>query len=76
MQRIFTEDVLGSNGYVKFPAGMIRDFPRETWEGIEQVIGKSLSDFTEVPPEIMHAHTYKERTSGPKRKKLIRKETG
>jgi len=75
MQRIFTEDVLDNGGDVKFPAGMVRDFPRTTWENIEQVIGKSLSEFTDIPPEAFHAQARK-RTSGLTRRKLIRKETG
>lgn len=91
MQRIFTEDVLNSDGNVKFPVGMIRDFPRVTWNNIQKHAGKSLSEFTEVPPEAFGIDA-RRRTSVPsvketvapivadqprsERKKLTRKETG
>lgn len=55
MQRIFTEDILDRNGEVKFPQGMVRDFPRPTWEAIAHSAGKSLDQFTRVPKEALDA---------------------
>jgi len=74
MQRIFTENIMTAQGKVKYPEGMVRDFPHTTWQVIEQVVGKSLDDFSDVPPESFHAQFIE--PSEPKRKKLIRKETG
>lgn len=90
MERIFTEDVLNETGKVKFPVGMVRDFPRETWENIEQASGKSLADFTDIPAGAFQPRDFKgkqephgvsmqldeSKTARPERKKLIRKETG
>lgn len=90
MERIFTEDVLNETGKVKFPVGMVRDFPRETWENIEQASGKSLADFTDIPAGAFQARNFKgkqdpngvfvqlgkSKGTRPERKKLTRKETG
>lgn len=75
MERIFTEDVHSKSGEVKFPAGMIRDFPRETWENIERVSGKSLKEFTDIPAEAFLTQ-FTEQSLMRSRKKLTRKETG
>ncbi len=75
MERVFTEDVVNENGKVKFPAGMIRDFPRETWENIEQAYGKSLAEFTGIPAEAFQTQ-FVEQSPKRTRQKLTRKETG
>lgn len=55
MQRIFTENVMTKEGKVKFPQGMVRDFPKPTWQSIEQTAGKSYEEFSEIPLESFHA---------------------
>lgn len=46
MERVFTEDVSVDGKGVRFPAGSMKDYPKNTWRGIETSIGKPLSEFT------------------------------
>ncbi len=48
MERVFTEDILKDDGSVRFGAGEVRDFPRDTWEGLARTLGCSLKDFTDT----------------------------
>lgn len=54
MKRIFTEDVCRKSGEVKFPAGLVRDFPKPTWSQIASSIEKPLDEFS-APTESTNA---------------------
>lgn len=46
MELVFTESVRKADGDVKFPKGLVMDFPRDTWNQIASSHGKKLSEFT------------------------------
>ncbi len=48
MERAFTEDVKKVSGEIKYPAGSVRDFSHDTWNGIARSLGRPLDDFTEM----------------------------
>lgn len=48
MERAFTEDVKKLNGEIKYPAGAVRDFSHDTWNGIARSLQRPLDDFTEM----------------------------
>ena len=51
MNLAFREDVIGTNGDVKFPAGVFFDWPKATFQRIAENIGKLLEDITVTPDE-------------------------
>lgn len=46
MERAFLEPVVGTSGGVKFPAGVLYDFPIGTWQQLAQNLGKPLNEIT------------------------------
>lgn len=53
MQLVFTQDIHRDDGAVKFVAGEVRDFPKDTWKNIERNVGLPLNDFTTKPTEAL-----------------------
>ena len=46
MERAFIEPVLKSSGKVKFPAGLLLNWPKNTWLQVAKNMGKDLDDVT------------------------------
>lgn len=46
MQRVFIEDFYGRSGKLKFKAGQVRNYSRQTWDQMASSLGRPLKDFT------------------------------
>lgn len=46
MERTFTEDVKRLDGVIKYQKGEVRDFSRDTWNGIAFSLKRPLDDFS------------------------------
>ena len=45
MERVFKEDIM-ARGYLRYTAGEIKDYPKATWIGLAEGLGRNLGDFT------------------------------
>lgn len=52
MQRAFREDVKTGSGDVKFPAGVLFDWPKHVFQRVAGNIGKTLSEATVTPEDM------------------------
>ena len=46
MERVFKRDVKRADGAVRFAAGAVRDYPKDTWRGLAKSLGVTIEDFT------------------------------
>ena len=56
MERIFIEDVKTVGGDVKFPAGVVRDLPKDTWQRIAASAGRPLDEITALTTDLAKAN--------------------
>lgn len=47
MQLVFTEDIRGENGDLKFLAGEVKDWPKTTWLQVAKTLQMPLESFTQ-----------------------------
>lgn len=52
MQLAFREDVVTASGEVKFPAGVIHDWPKHVFRQVAENVGKTLDELTVTPDEM------------------------
>ena len=46
MQRVFTEDIYGKDGRLRWARGGIFDYPSSTWGSISRTLARQLDEFS------------------------------